>query len=83
MNGEDDANRISLDIVAGGSPPRLGPAVGRPFLMVYFRCANRYTRVYRNRRGDAYVAQCPSCGKSMRFNVGPEGTRQRLFELSC
>ncbi len=81
MNGPDDPNRIPLDIVSGGSPG--GGSGGRPYLMVYFRCANQYRRVYRNRQGDAYFAQCPLCGKSMRFAVAPGGTSQRSFELSC
>lgn len=56
---------------------------GRPFLRIYFRCANSYQRVFRNKQGTAYAATCPKCGKSTRFAVGPGGTGQRFFEVSC
>lgn len=73
-----------LDVVVGqeGLSPAAARAV-RPFLQVYFRCSNTYQRVYRNASGDAYVAACAKCGKQMRFRVGPGGTGQRRFEVSC
>jgi hypothetical protein len=58
-------------------------AQGRPWLGVHFLCANIYTRVYRNCVGSAYVANCPRCGKSVRFRVGAGGTQSRFFEVSC
>lgn len=71
-----------LDIVEGGSPPE-GQAGARPFLQVYFRCANFYQRVYRNAAGTHYQARCPKCGKTVRFQVGQGGTSQRRFEVQC
>ncbi|MDX9910889.1 MAG: hypothetical protein RBS39_03555 [Phycisphaerales bacterium] len=59
------------------------PSPVRPFLRVYFKCSGDYLRVYRNAQGTAYLARCPTCGKSMRFLVGPGGTDQRTFEVSC
>jgi len=56
---------------------------GRPFLQVMFRCANAYLRVYRSADGQRYLARCPKCGKDVRFVVGPGGTEQRQFEVSC
>ena len=86
---------FSLDIVEGG-PRRAMPAGSggpgafssgadgdRPFLRVYFSCANQYVRVFRDRAGDGYTARCPTCGKSMKFRVRDGGTSQRFFELSC
>ena len=55
----------------------------RPYLRIYFRCANQYVRVYRNPEDPEYVARCPSCGMIKRFRVGRSGTDQRFFELSC
>lgn len=71
-----------LDIIEGDQQP---PAAGgaRPFLQVYFRCANFYQRVYRNAAGTHYVARCPRCGKTVRFQVGPGGTAKRRFEVHC
>jgi hypothetical protein len=79
-----------LDLIVGeeraASAPRASNAAQRammPYLRVFYRCANAYQRVYRNADGSAYVARCPSCGKSTTFRVGPGGTGERFFELSC
>ncbi|MCC5786547.1 MAG: hypothetical protein JJU33_07600 [Phycisphaerales bacterium] len=56
---------------------------GRPFIGVYFQCANRYVRVHRHVDGSSYAARCPSCGKSMTFLVADGGTDQRMFRASC
>lgn len=65
------------------SAPDPRTAQGRPWLGVHFLCANMYTRVYRNHQGSAYVANCPRCGKAVRFRVGAGGTQGRFFEVSC
>lgn len=65
------------DETAAASP------LGRPFLRLFFRCANKYSRVYRNAAGTAYDARCPTCGKTMRFAVGPGGSSARFFTVSC
>ncbi len=77
------------------SHPGDGPAPGRqptgensgsgprPWIGVRFLCAGAYLRVPRNREGTAYHAVCPRCGKRVRFRVGPGGTSQRFFEVSC
>ena len=54
-----------------------------PWLGVRFLCAGAYLRVYRNRAGTAYTANCPKCSKCIRFRVGPGGSSQRFFEVSC
>ena len=55
----------------------------RPFLQIFFRCANTYMRVYRNASGDAYNARCAKCGKAVNFRVGEGGTDTRVFEVNC
>jgi hypothetical protein len=60
-----------------------GRAAMRPWLALYFRCSNTYGRAYRNAAGTGYLGRCPKCGKSIRFRVGPGGTGQRMFEVSC
>ena len=62
---------------SGSSP------VGRPYLRIYFKCANQYVRVYRRPEDPEYIARCPTCGLSKRFRVGSGGTGKRFFELSC
>lgn len=82
MHGHED----SLDLTEGFSEPR-GPQaaapVGRPYLRLYFRCANVYTRAYLNAAGDGYTGRCSACGKCINFRIGPGGTSERFFEVSC
>ena len=59
------------------------PNGARPWLGVKFVCAGAYLRVYRNKAGTAYSANCPKCGKCIRFRVGQGGSSQRFFEVSC
>ena len=72
-----------MNMRVGNPSPERNAATNRPFLRLYFRCSGDYLRIYRNAQGTAYLARCPSCGKSMRFLVGPGGTDQRTFEVSC
>ncbi|MBY0112045.1 MAG: hypothetical protein K2Y21_04430 [Phycisphaerales bacterium] len=59
------------------------PAAARPYLQVFFRCANHYQRVYRSADGTAYNARCPRCAKPVRFKVGEGGSDSRRFEINC
>lgn len=68
--------------------PRAKPTeqAKRPSIQVWFECAGVYQRVFRTVLGGGdsfYLARCSICGKSMRFEVGPEGTSQRTFRVSC
>ncbi|MEO0484267.1 MAG: hypothetical protein AAF138_11660 [Planctomycetota bacterium] len=75
----------ALDIIAGDAPatPASGVAGSRPFIGVYFACSKRYVRVLRDVRRTEYLARCPSCGKTKRFQVGSGGSNRRIFELTC
>ncbi len=63
--------------------PLARPVMARPSIGVYFRCANAYVRVFRSADASHYLARCPNCGRTIRFRVGPNGTNQRLFEVTC
>lgn len=91
----DPRDQIELSSVSSGTPdaaglsgptapppPGSGPAT-RPWLSVYFRCSNSYARAYRNAARTGYLGRCPRCAKTIRFMVGPGGTGQRMFEVSC
>jgi hypothetical protein len=82
-----DAGRTISILEGAPDPPRRGPgqpAAGqRPWIGVRFLCAGAYVRVGRNPDATAYHAVCPRCGKRLRFRVGPGGTEQRFFEVSC
>ena len=68
---------------AGGAGQGGGGLTGRPWLSLWFRCSNTYVRAYRNGAGTGYMGRCPRCAKTIRFMVGPGGTSQRAFEVSC
>ncbi len=53
---------------------------GRPWLAVKWRCCGAYSRVYRNRSGEAYEGRCPRCGSPVKAVVGAGGTAARFFE---
>jgi len=52
---------------------------GRPWLAVHWKCCHVYSRIYRNRTGDAYEGRCPACGKLARARIGDGGVDQRFF----
>jgi hypothetical protein len=56
---------------------------GSSYLRIWFRCANQYGRATKSAAGDCYLARCPTCMKTIRFGIGPGGTQQRFFEVSC
>lgn len=58
-------------------------AIARPFLRVWFACSRQYARAPMNADGRGYLARCPTCGKTVRFTIGPGGTSSRFFEVSC
>ncbi|MFP4144033.1 MAG: hypothetical protein ACOCTI_05935 [Phycisphaeraceae bacterium] len=78
MNDPEDI----LDLSGQPQPPRSRhPAMrGRPWLAVRWRCCSVYSRIYRNRRGDAYEGRCPRCARPVRAQIGPGGTSARFFE---
>lgn len=56
------------------------PGVGRPWIAVRWQCCSAYSRIYRNRAGNAYEGRCPRCGTPARATIGPGGTNSRFFE---
>jgi hypothetical protein len=83
MPGERDHRLDIVDTDVGAAGGRAASSSKRPFLQVFFRCANQYLRVYRNAAGDGYRATCPTCGRCVNFRVGSGGTSERFFEVSC
>ncbi|MGB0766660.1 MAG: hypothetical protein ACPGYV_03000 [Phycisphaeraceae bacterium] len=55
------------------------PGVGRPWIAVNWQCCSVYSRIYRNRVGNAYEGRCPKCGTQARASIGPGGTNSRFF----
>ncbi len=51
----------------------------KAYLGIMFNCCNVYTRIYKNKTGDAYVGRCPKCSRGVRVEIGQGGTNQRIF----
>lgn len=64
-------------------PKSDGQAAAAGYLRIFFACSNAYARAQRTPAGDAYTARCPSCGQTKRFLIGPGGTSERSFVLTC
>jgi len=60
-------------------PERPGGREPNPWLAVTWRCCKVYSRIYRNRTGEAYEGRCPKCGRHVRATIGPGGTSARFF----
>jgi len=74
--------------IAGLQPGRAGRRTDsdgkllrdRPWLAIHWQCCRKYSRIYRNAEGTAYVGQCPKCGRTARATVGPGGVSARFFK---
>ncbi len=53
---------------------------GRPWLSIKWTCCQTYSRIYRNRKGDAYEGRCPRCGSPVKATIGEGGVSTRFFE---
>ncbi|MEM1028451.1 MAG: hypothetical protein AAGJ38_10245 [Planctomycetota bacterium] len=53
---------------------------GRPWLSIQWKCCQTYSRIYRNRKGDAYEGRCPKCGAPVKAKIGAGGVSTRFFE---
>ncbi|MCP4631962.1 MAG: hypothetical protein GY855_03470 [candidate division Zixibacteria bacterium] len=54
-------------------------AQNRSFIGINFRCCRVYSRIYKNKRGDAYLGWCPKCGMKIEIKVAPYGSNERFF----
>ncbi|TWT42918.1 hypothetical protein [Botrimarina hoheduenensis] len=77
-----DQPPASLDLTS--EPPRAPRSTASPanFLGVTFECCGVYTRIYRNKNGDAYVGRCPRCLASLTVGIGPGGQSGRFYTAS-
>lgn len=60
-----------------------GSQAARPWLGIWYKCANKYVKVFRSPDGQTYTARCPKCGEATRFRVGEGGVSTRFFEIQC
>ncbi len=62
-----------------GTDSRDIQTTGRRFLGVQFACCAVYARIYVNQNQNAYIGNCPKCGRRVQFQIGPGGTDSRFF----
>ena len=65
------------------SPSNEGKGNPKPFLGIHYVNCGAYGRIYKNKRGDAYVGHCPRCLHQVRVRIGPGGTGNRFFKCFC
>ncbi len=51
----------------------------RPFIGIVFKCCRIYSRIYLNKKGDAFVGWCPKCSAKMEVLVSPVGSSNKFF----
>jgi len=51
----------------------------RPHIGVVFKCCRIYSRIYLNKKGDAFVGWCPRCSAKMEVLVSPIGSKSKFF----
>lgn len=76
----------SLDVTESGGlddTRAASNAPERPWLGVRFLCSGAYVRVFRDPNRPCYLARCPRCGVTARFQVASGGTDHRFFEVDC
>jgi hypothetical protein len=81
---DERGSQLDLSSDAAGKPSaggRTGPGEDDrgKFLGVQFECCGVYSRVYKNRAGDAYEGRCPRCMKRVSVGIGPDGGSARFF----
>lgn len=76
-NSDADAAFRGQPAAAANPCPGARP---RPWLAIRWKCCSAYSRIYRNRDGDAYEGRCPRCGKLTKAIIGHGGTNARFFE---
>ena len=54
----------------------------RPFIGIMFKCCNVYSRIYLNKKNDAFVGWCPKCAKQAIIRISPDGEDSSFFEVS-
>lgn len=51
----------------------------RPHIGILFKCCHIYSRIYLNKRGNAFVGWCPKCAARLEVKVSPTGSKQKFF----
>ena len=55
--------------------------IKNPFIGISFKCCNVYSRIYLNKKGDAFVGWCPKCATKAKVNVSKSGNKNRFFTV--
>ncbi len=53
----------------------------KDYLGIIFECCRVYSRIRKNKAGDAYVGWCPRCARKIIIPIHPAGTDCRFFKV--
>lgn len=60
---------------------KLEGSTSKKWLGLYFECCTVYGRAYISKDGTEYQGLCPRCRRTITFQTGPSGTKQRFFKV--
>jgi hypothetical protein len=73
---------MPLDVYDENSREQQPASAARPYIGVFFECCGLYSRIYRHPDSAEYAGRCPRCLATVRAQVGPDGTTQRIFRAT-
>jgi hypothetical protein len=84
LSNEAPKNQRTPASKTGGTkkPQSTDQPAHREFLGINFECCRVYSRIFINDEETKFQGNCPRCGKFVQFEIDPNGTDARFFDVS-